>query len=317
MEIEMEMTLRPMTEAERKYSYSQSQQLTSQTGCIGHLRAYFNRDGQFVTSWDDHRADLKSAEFVQDCEEVIHTLREDGQYEDILKDRGSLASVCRDYPESGFGNDREYGFRVDTLRYAYLLRLNPNRGEYNVYCYCYVRQWLEKHMQRAEKGIRFITPDYKEKFRICDGEKVRMTDPSGESWEQTCRYIDEAHLEVGGNLYHICELAERLQRSGAEVIPLRSNLPEKCFGLLESTGEMIVITRGESGYTPTGIYPQSASPKEGVTAVNAANGVTKAQEAAMVAGSMFGWDTPAADPRNYDESRKPIRPKARERGDSR
>lgn len=172
-------------------------------------------------------------------------------------------------------------------------------------------------MQRAEKGIRFITPDYREKFRISDGEKVRMTDPSGERWEQTCRYIDETHLEVGGNLYHICELAERIQRNGAEIIPLRSDLPEKCFSLLESTGEMIIITKGENGYTPTGMFPQNASPKEGVTAVNAANGVTRAQEAAMVAGSMFGWDTPAADPKNYDENGTPVRPKARERGASR
>ena len=29
------MNLRPMTHAERKYSYNQSQQITGQTGCIG------------------------------------------------------------------------------------------------------------------------------------------------------------------------------------------------------------------------------------------------------------------------------------------
>lgn len=100
--METQMTLRPMTAPERKYSYSQSQQLTSQTGCIGHLRAYFDRDGQFSTSWDDHRGDLKSAEFSQEFEEVIHALREDGQYEGILKDRGSLAAYCWKYSESSF-----------------------------------------------------------------------------------------------------------------------------------------------------------------------------------------------------------------------
>ena len=140
-----------------------------------------------------------------------------------------------------------------------------------------------------------------------------MTLPSGEKLEQTCRYIDETHLEVGNSLYHICEFAERMQRNGVQTIPLRSSLPDKCFSYLESTGEMIVITKGEKGYTPTGIYPQSDSPKNGASALNAANCVTKAQEAAMVAGSIFGWETPAADPKNYDEQGIPIRPKAKGR----
>lgn len=168
-------------------------------------------------------------------------------------------------------------------------------------------------MRQAEKGIRFITPDYKEMFRIPDGDRIRMTLPSGETQEQTCRYIDETHLEVGNNLYHICEFAERMQCNGVKTIPLRSSLPEKCFSTLESTGEMIVITKGEKGYASTGIYPQSDSTKEGASALNAANGVTKAQEAAMVAGSMFGWETPAADSKNYDEQGVPIRPKAKDR----
>ena len=123
-----------------------------------------------------------------------------------------------------------------------------------------------------------------------------------------CRYVDETHLEVGNNLYHICEFAERMQRSGILVIPLRQSLPEKCFSALESTGEIITVTKGEKGYTPTGQYPQEGvSPKEAAAALNDAAGITRAQEAAMVAGSMFGWDTPAADPKSYDAKGVPIK----------
>ena len=37
----------------------------------------------------------------------------------------------------------------------------------------------------------------------------------------------------------------------------------------------------------------------------------------MVAGSMFGWQVPGADPKNYDEQGLPIRPKPKEREDAR
>lgn len=316
--MEAEMTFRPMTEIERMYSYTQSQQLIMQTGCIGHLRADFGSDNKhFYSSWDDHRADLKSEDFKHEFDEVINALREDEKFGAVFKNRGALLSLCSRTPESSFGNDREYGFRADTDHYSYMFRLNPHKGEYNVYCYCYLRQWLDRHMKQAEKGIRFITPNYKELFRIPDGDKIRMILPSGEKEDRTCRYVDETHLEMGRNLYHICEFAERMKDNGIEIIPLRSSLPDKCFSYLETTGEMIVITKGEKGYTPTGIYPQDATPKEGVAAANEANGVSRAQEAAMVAGSMFGWQVPGADPKNYDDQGLPARPKTRERDDSR
>lgn len=316
--MEERMMLRPMTNVERMYSYTQSEQIMAQAGCVGHLRADFGTDGnEFFFSWDDHREGLRSANFLQEFDEVIGALREDAQFEGILKNRSTMASYCRNHCNGAFGNNREYGFRADTSHYSYLLRLNPNRGEYNLYCYCYVRQWLERHMRQAEKGIRFITPDYKEKFRIADGDKVRYFTKSGEEREPTCRYIDDYHFQVssglGENIYHICEFAEQFESHGCQgIIPLRQSLPEMCFSVQETTGEQIVITRGKAGYALANEDQNVLPSREAADAANQVMGVTKAQEAAMVAGSMFGWDTPAADPKHYNEQGMPVRTKTKD-----
>ena len=36
-------------------------------------------------------------------------------------------------------------------------------------------------MKKAERGISFITPDYQEKFRVADGEKIRIIGADGNS----------------------------------------------------------------------------------------------------------------------------------------
>ena len=318
----MELTFRPMTPTERMYSYTQSQQLIMQTGCIGHLRADFGSGEQFFSNWDDHRRDLKSDAFKQEFDDVINALRTDEKYGAIFKSRGALLSLCVRTPESSFGNGREYGFRADSEHYSYMFRLNPGKGEYNIYCYCYLKQWLDRHMKQAEKGIRFITPDYKELFRIADGDKVRIITKGGEKREMTCYYIDDYHLETssgrGRNLYHICEFAERMETNEClSIIPLRESLPNQCFSFLEPTGEIILIDKGEQGYTPTGKFAENATPREGVDALNKAKGVTRAQEAAMVAGSMYGWEKPAADPARYGEDGVLLTKKQRESGDAR
>lgn len=79
------------------------------------------------------------------------------------------------------------------------------------------------------------------------------------------------------------------------------NLPEKCYGVLASTNELIVIKRGQSGYYPQ--RPENAPwGVENVDILNERMGVTKGQRVAMEMGSMFGWDIPASNPDNYDES---------------
>ena len=276
----------------------------------------------FFSSFFNFRADLKTEDFKTEFDAVINALRFDENYGGILKDRSALSSYCHEIPESSFGGDgREFGFRVDTKQYSYMLRLNPNRGEYNLYCYCYQKKWLDRHLQQAERGIRFINPHYKELFRIPDGDKIRIIHSDGEKTDYTCRYIDDYHVEIGSgwnSLLHICQFAEIMERNGSTVIPLRSSLPEQCYSVLPDTGELIIIKKGESGYYRTDIDMGDKTENRVLAdEYNTKLGVSKAQEQAMSAGSMFGWAVPAADPKNYDDNGQPTRPKNKDRGDAR
>ena len=312
----MDLDMRALTEKEDKYTFSNSMQISMQCGLIGHLRADMDSDGNgFFSSWEDYRKELKTDEFKDEFDKVINSLREEG---DILYNRKALAKYCYSSPQAKMNNEQDYyGVRVDTEKYAYLCRLNPNKGEYNLYCYCYIKDWLDKHIRSAEKGIRFITPEYKEKFRISDGEKIRITFSDGEIKDRVCRYIDDSHVEVGDDLYHICEFAERMEQCGATFIPLRSDLPEVCYSILPSTGDVIIIKHGESGYYRCEYSTEDkAFNREFANDRNAKLGVSKAQIEAMLAGSMYGWDVPAADPKSYDENGTLLR-NTKDRGDAR
>ena len=320
----MDMEIRVATLAERCYSYSQSTQIERQTGCVGHLRGDMGNNGEgFYTTWTDHCGDLKTQEFKDEFDEVVNALRFDERYGCIFNGRQALASFCYDHPESAYVPDqREFGFRVNTAKYAYLMRLNPNQGDYNLYIYCYLREYLDRHMKQAEKGIRFITPDYQERFRIPDGDKIRIIQPDGQYCDRVCRYIDETHFELGedrwNSLLHICQFAEQMERCLNTVIPLRSSLPEQCYSTLIDTGAVVILKRGETGYYKTDIpFPSREEAKALADEYNKKLGVTKVQAEAMKSGSLFGWACPAADPRNYDEEGQPIKPKHIDRGDSR
>ena len=227
----MDLEIRALNEAERMYTYTQSQQIRSMCGNIGYLRADMDSDGNgFFSSWSDFRDDLKTQDFKDEFDDVINSLRFDDTDEAFLKNRSTLATYCFSHMDALMDDEQSFGVRVDTQEHAYMMRLNPNRGEYNLYCYCYKKEWLDNHLNEAEKGIRFIDSHYHELFRIPDGGKIQITHQNGEKDIRSCRYIDNYHVEIGGsstNLYHICEFAERIESMNAKIDPIGETLEMK------------------------------------------------------------------------------------------
>lgn len=150
----MEISIRPFTTIEKDYSYSQSNKILADSGFIGYLRGDFSKDGKsFFTTWEEHNSELKTKEFSREFDSFVNALRFDKEYGKVFMDRSSLSAYCRTNPESAFeGNyTTEYGFRADTEKYSYILRLNPDIHDYNFYVYAYEREQLDKHLSSIQK----------------------------------------------------------------------------------------------------------------------------------------------------------------------
>ena len=159
-----ELTAVAKEETELFYS-SRNPERDKETGCIGHLRADFGQEGNnFWSSWVDHCPDLKTKAFKGEFDRLINKLRDNG----ILKDLYTMSVYCYDHhPEAKLndGRDNSYGFRIKTDNHIYYLRCCTRINNYNLYCYAYERNSLEKCfpaltpakptlMERLEAGKR-------------------------------------------------------------------------------------------------------------------------------------------------------------------
>jgi hypothetical protein len=78
-------------------------------------------------------------------------------------------------------------------------------------------------------------------------------------------------------------------------------LPDSCLTLKPGDGSLIYIERGQIGYnTSNWDTGDSAKNRSIADYYNQKHSVTKAQEEAMLNGSIFGWDITAADPKHYE-----------------
>ena len=127
----------------------------------------------------------------------------------------------------------------------------------------------------------------------------QASDAWGEGFEQRPIEVD------GGELYvHLWQSDDwSIQTEQERFAPkVAEGLPELCFSILKTTGQLICIKRGESGYYPsdwdTGDRERNV---ELADELNENLGVSPVQRQAMEIGSLAGWGVPGADPKAYEQ----------------
>ncbi len=116
-------------------------------GCIGYLRADFNRGKEFFSTWFDETSKLKAQDFKNEFDEVINYFRESSAAP-LLKSRSDMLKMCNELKPTVYDGDNNIrGFKVETSGYTYYLKCTPRPGDYDLYCYCYNTELLTQYLK--------------------------------------------------------------------------------------------------------------------------------------------------------------------------
>jgi hypothetical protein len=142
---------------------------------------------------------------------------------------------------------------------------------------------------------------------------ARKDEPANYFWGHYMDKYEDAREDLFGRA-HI----ESQQRNPNYHKRQAEKLPDICMSTLPSDGSLIVIKHKESGYRVADISSYDADENQYLAEyINKLLDVTPAQKAAMIAGSIHGWNSPAANPTHYDENGKAVKPKSKDRDDAR
>lgn len=158
--------------------------------------------------------------------------------------------------------------------------------------------------------ILFIDSGYNILFYLLDGENIVITRSDGARVTERCDFLDAYHFRMGGEIFHIYEFAQRMNKAGSTYAPENPpKMPEKFASVLPSTGELIFIEKGKKGYVIARF--SSGNPdinRRRAIKFNHYKGITPQMEAAMLGGALKGWASPAARVSSYDVRGNPVRP---------
>lgn len=125
--------------------FSNGNKFDKVTGCIGHVRAYYDNRDNFWHSWFGHQEEMNTSQFAGDLKQIIDEMRENGP----LAGMGEVNRFCQSHPDYALDRnfkDGAYGFKCESETNVYYFRLSPFIGDYNLYCYCYDKATLEQYL---------------------------------------------------------------------------------------------------------------------------------------------------------------------------
>lgn len=142
------------------------------------------------------------------------------------------------------------------------------------------------------KVIGRLTPEEKE--TLADYIAGQASDGWGEGFEQREIEVDDGILNVhlwNSQNWTIQTEEEKFSQD------FHTRLPDLCWSVRPGEGALIYIKKGEFGYSRSASSTRDKAQNRYLADYNNhRRGITRAQEQAMLAGCMHGWDIPMADP---------------------
>ena len=113
------------------------------------------------------------------------------------------------------------------------------------------------------KDIRLINSHYDDLYRIPDGGVIQVDYPDGRSFTARVEHLDDYHFDMGGlgNVFHICQFAEVMERNCADFYPEIQTQDEQAAWELGGKG-YLAIQSCEDGWDYT-IYHSDYSVMDG------------------------------------------------------
>ena len=113
------------------------------------------------------------------------------------------------------------------------------------------------------KDIRLINSHYDDLYRIPDGGVIQVDYPDGRSFTARVEHLDDYHFDMGGlgNVFHICQFAEVMERNHADFYPEIQTQDEQTAWELGGKG-YLAIQSCEDGWDYT-LYHSDYSVMDG------------------------------------------------------